>query len=40
MLLWFLIGTGVITISAVALIATVYLTVTGWIHRQLGGKDG
>ena len=39
MLIWFILGTGVITLSAVMFVAVVYLTVTGWLYRNTWGDD-
>lgn len=39
MLLWFIIGTGVITISALAVAVSLYLAATNWLHHHLGGDD-
>lgn len=38
MLLWFLIGTGVITLSLVAVVVSLYLAITGWLHKYFEGE--
>lgn len=39
MLLWFIIGSGVVTLSIVAVAASLYLAITGWLHRYMGGEE-
>ena len=39
MLLWFIIGTGVVTLSVVAFAASLYLAITGWLDKWIGGEE-
>lgn len=39
MLLWFIIGTGVVTLSAVAVVVSLYLAITGWLDKWMSGEE-
>lgn len=39
MILWLLVGIGVTVISALSVVAVVYLAITGWLHKWMGGED-
>lgn len=39
MILWLLVGIGVTVISALSVIAVLYLAITGWLDKWMGGTD-
>lgn len=39
MILWLLVGIGVTVISALSVIASLYLAITGWLDKWIGGEE-